>query len=170
MAVGEGWDVRPEDRPWSDFHWWKVPAKGILVLALLGERPLYYVGHYVDGRMWPCVGSACGMCEKGIGSQVRYVMAAVDLSTRRVGILEVGRSNGLQIRDWVGSRGEMCGLTLELEKHSHSRTSRTEVRWVQKEAPPWVHIVEVPDIRRALILTWDKANMPLPPGMRLDQV
>jgi len=106
------------------------------------------------------------MCEKGIGSQVRYVMGAVEVSTRRVGILEVGRGNGLLIRDWVGSRGEMHGLQIELEKHSHSRTSRTEVRWIQQEPPPWVHIVEVPDIRRALILTWDKAKMPIPPGMK----
>lgn len=166
MPVGEGWDVAPEDRPWSDFHWWKVPAKGILVLALVGTKPLYYTGHFVDGRMWPCTGDKCKICEGGICSQVRYVMAACDVSTKRVGILDVGRGNGLLIRDWVGSRGEMCGLVLELEKHSHSMRSRTEVRRVEKEVGPWIRQIEVPDLRTALILTWDKANMPLPPGMQ----
>ena len=166
MAVGEGWDVAPEDRPWSDFHWWKVPAKGVLVLALVGEKPLYYVGHYVDGRMWPCLGPDCGMCKNSVGSQIRYVMGAVDISTRRVGILEVGRSNGMLIRDWVGARGAMTGQVIELEKHSHSRVSRTEIRRVEKEVGPWIHQIQLPDLRRALILTWDKANMPIPPGMQ----
>ena len=166
MAVGEGWDVAPEDRPWSDFHWWKVPVRGILVLGLVGDQPLYYVGHYVDGRMWPCLGETCGMCKNSVGAQVRYVMGAAEVSTRRVGILEVGRGNGLLIRDWAQGRGGMWGLTIELEKHSHSRTSRTEVRLVSKEVGPWIHQVELPDLRRALILTWDKAKMPIPPGMK----
>jgi hypothetical protein len=165
VPVGDGWDVAPEDRPWSDFHWWKVPAKGVLVLALLGERPVYYVGHYVDGRMWPCTGPGCGLCERGVGSQIRYVMGAVDIQTHRAGILEVGRGNGMLIRDWVASRGAMSGLIVELEKHSHSRTSRTEVRWVHQDPPVWVSQLEAPDLRRALILTWDKASMPRPPGM-----
>ena len=165
MAVGEGWDVAPEDRPWSDFHWWKVPVRGCLVLALVGDKPLYYVGHYVEGRMWPCLGSECGLCKKVVGSQIRYVIGAVEVTTRRVGILEVGRSNGMLIRDWVAARGEMTGQVVELEKHSHARTSRTEVRRVDKEVGPWIYQVQVPDLRKALILTWQKANMPIPPGM-----
>ena len=166
MGVGTGWEVAPEDKPWSDFHWWKVPGKGGIVLALVGKAPLYYIGHFVDGRMWPCTGEGCGLCERAVGSQIRYVMGAVDILSRRVGILEVGRANGLLIRDRCQARGEMCGLVVDLEKHSHARTSRTEVRFSDKEVGPWVHQCEVPDLKRALILTWDKANMPVPPGMK----
>lgn len=165
MAVGDGWEVAAEHAPWSDFHWWKVPTKGGLMLALLGTAPVYYVGHFDDGRMWPCCTPDCGMCREGKGSQVRYVMGAADVTTKRVGILEVGRANGLLIRDWAQSRGAMKGVVIELAKHSHARTSRTEVRLVDKEPGPWIHMLQVPDLKRALILTWDKANMPIPPGM-----
>jgi hypothetical protein len=166
MAVGDGWELAPGDAPWSDFHWWKVPTKGILVLVLLGKEPVYYVGHYVDGRMWPCLKETCGMCKQGIGSQVRYVMAAAEIATKRVGILEVGRGNGLIIRDWAIGHEGLTGVVIELEKHSHARTSRTEIRCIEKECGPWPYHIELPDLRRALLLTWTKANMPIPPGLQ----
>ena len=165
LAVGVGWEVDPGDQPWSDFHWWKVPTKGVLVLVLIGKEPVYYVGHFVDGRMWPCLKEGCGMCDRGVGSQVRYVMAAAEISSKRIGILEVGRQNGLQIRDWCVGRGGMTGLVLELEKHSHARTSRTEVKLIEKEVGPWPYHVKEVDLKRALLLTWKKADMPVPRGL-----
>lgn len=165
MGVGEGWELEPEHRPWSDFHWWKVPTKGILVLALFGGPPVYYTGHFADGRMWPCVDEGCGMCQRGIGEQVRYVMGAAEVSTHRVGILEVGRANGMLIRDRVRSQGHAEGVVMELSKHSHARTSQTEIRFVEVPVFPWIHQVEAPDLKRALLLTWQRANMPVPKSM-----
>lgn len=166
MSVGEGWDLPAEEEPSSDFHWFKVSPKGSLVLVVLSERPLWYTGHFVDGRMWPCQGSGCEMCEHGVGSQVRYVLAVAEVSSHRVGLIEMGRGIGLQIREWMDRRSELRGMVLEWSKHSLSRQSRTEVIFVDRECPPWWRVQNVPDVHRALLLTWRKAEMAIPPSMR----
>jgi hypothetical protein len=105
------------------------------------------------------------MCAEGCAGQVRYVFAAAEVSTKRVGLLEVGRSNGLLIRSWISRNGGFKGMVLELSKHSHSRSSRTDVRYIDREEPPWYLAAEVPNVKRALLLTWKKAGHELPKGM-----
>lgn len=165
MPVGEGFDLPPDQQPWSDFHWFKVSPRRSLVVVVLSEQPLWYSGHFLDGRMWPCCGTGCEMCAHGIGGQVRYVLACAEVSTRRVGILEIGRGIGLQVRDWIERHETLRGMQLELQKHSLSRQSRTEVLYIDGEVAPWWRTLPIPDVKRALLLTWRKANMPIPPGM-----
>jgi len=165
VAIGEGWEVPPSEIPWSDHHWFRVSPRGALVVVCLSEGPLWYSGHYVAGRMAPCTGEGCELCAEGIGGQVRYVFSAAEVSTRRVGLLEVGRSNGLLIRSWMGRNGGFRGMVLELTKHSHSKGSRTEVVYVDREEPPWYLALEVPDVKRALLMTWKKGGFRLPEGM-----
>ncbi len=162
MSVGEGWEPPLPERPWSDFHWWKVSTRGALLLVILSEKPVWYTGHFVDDRMWPCLGSECELCNRGVGSQVRYVFAAVEASTHKPGLIEVGRTNGLLIRDWMSRKGGLRGMCLEFVKHTSSRRSRTLVSYVDGEPPLWIHQVPCPDVVEALYLTWDKAHMPAP--------
>ena len=165
MPVGDGWDIPPEELPWSDHHWFRVSPRSSLVVVCLSEGPLWYTGHYISGRMAPCVGEGCELCGEGIGGQVRYVFACAEVSSKRAGLLEVGRNNGLLIRSWVPRHDGFRGMVLELMKHSHSRTSRTEVLYVDREEPPWYLALEVPDVKRALLMTWKKAGFRLPKGM-----
>lgn len=165
MPIGEGWDVPAEEIPWSDHHWFRVSPRSSLVVVCLSEAPLWYSGHYVSGRMAPCTGEGCELCGEGIGGQVRYVFAAAEISTKRVGLLEVARGNGLLIRSWIPKRGYFKGMVLELSKHSHSKSSRTEVVYVDREEPPWYLALEVPAVKKALMLTWKKGGFKLPRGM-----
>jgi len=56
-------------------------------------------------------------------------------------------------------------MVLELAKHSHSRSSRTEVVYIDEVLPPWYLALEVPNVKRALLMTWKKAGYKLPKGM-----
>ncbi len=165
MPIGSGWEVPAEDTPWSLFHWFRVSPRGDLVLVVLSEEVLWYAGHFLDGRMIPCLGRECEMCRQGIAGQVRYVFAAAEISTHRVGMMEVGRSVGDLIRDWVGRHGGLQGMVLEFSKHSHSKQSRTEVKYIDREESPWYRQAPVPDVKAALRLTWKKAGFALPAGM-----
>lgn len=165
MPVGEGWEV-PEDKlPWSSHHWFRVSPRRSLVVVCLGEGPLWYTGHFVGGRMAPCLGEGCELCAEDVGGQVRYVFPCAEVTGHRSGLLEVGRENGLMIRSWIPKRGEFRGMVLEFSKHSKSVTSRTDVQYIEREEPPWYLALEVPNVKRALAVTWKKAGFRMPDGM-----
>jgi len=160
--IGQGFDLPPGAEPWSDFHWFQASTRGILVLVFLSDQPIWYTGHYVGGRMAPCSGSGCDYCATGIGAQVRYCVSVAETSTRRVGLIEFGRSNGLLLRDWVSRKGCLRGMVIEVSKHSKNVQSRTEIRYIDMPCEPWYLGLEVPDAATALFLTWHKAGMKMP--------
>ena len=162
MPIGSGFDLPPGAEPWSDFHWFQASTRGILVIVMLSESPIWYTGHYVGGRMAPCAGSGCDYCATGIGAQVRYCVACAETATRRVGLIEFGRQNGLQLRDWVHRTGTMRGMVIEISKHSKNVQSRTEIKYIDIPCEPWYLGLEVPDVSTALFLTWHKAGMRMP--------
>ena len=162
MPIGEGFDLPPGAEPWSDFHWFQASTKGILVLVILSDQPIWYTGHYVGGRMAPCSGSGCDYCATGIGSQVRYCVSVAETSSRRVGLIEFGRQNGLLLRDWMNRQGGLRGMVIEVSKHSKNVQSRTEIRYIDLPCDPWWRGAEVPDASTALFLTWHKAGMRMP--------
>jgi hypothetical protein len=166
MPVGEGWDLPDGVSPWSDFHWFRVTGKNVLEVVVLSEVPSWYVGHFYGKRMVPCYGEGCRMCKDGVGAQVRYVLGCVEVSSKRIGLLEVGKSVGDMIRDWVGRRGQLRGMWLELSKHSFSKQSRMECAYVEKEAPVFTRSLQSPDVKGALRATWEKAGIELPAGFK----
>lgn len=162
MPMGSGFDLPPGAEPWSDFHWFSASTKGIRVFVVLSDEPIWYTGHYANGRMAPCSGSGCDYCATGIGSQVRYCIAVADTTTRRVGLVEFGKNNGLQLRDWMNRTGGLPGMVIEVSKHSKNVQSRTELRFIDIPCEfPW-RTLEVPDVALALFLTWHKAGFRMP--------
>lgn len=164
MATGEGWDVPDDVKAWSDFHWWKVPVAKILVLHILSDTPVWYAGHYYKGRMLPCYGEGCALCADGVGAQLRYLIVGADPVSRRVGILEVGRTIALEIRDISGGKRPLRGMTIELSRHSHSKQSRMEAKYIDIDTPDWVLRLEAPDPKAAIVATWQKAKVLVPEG------
>jgi hypothetical protein len=160
--IGSGFDLPPGAEPWSDFHWFQASTKGIIVLVILSDQPVWYTGHYVGGRMAPCSGSGCDYCATGIGAQVRYCIAVAETATRRVGLIEFGRQNGLLLRDWMNRAGGLRGMVIEVSKHSKNVQSRTEIKYIDIPCEPFWRGLEVPDCATALFLTWHKAGMRMP--------
>jgi len=111
------------------------------------------------------MGKECEVCKQGIGGQVRYVLSVAELSTHRVGLMEVSRSVGQLIRSWESRNDGLKGMVIEFSKHSPSKQSRTEVIYVDREVPPWYLQCEIPDVRKALVLTWKKAGFRIPESL-----
>jgi len=162
LRSGSGWELPEGVDPWSSFHWFKVGARTGLDLVMLSSEPAWYVGHYYQSRMWPCSGSSCGLCEDGVGRQVRFVFAVVEVSSRRVGLLEVSESVGRLIRDWIPRHQGLRGMHLYFGRHSSSVKSRMEVEYADEFDVAWWADLEVPDIKVALELTWTKMKAKLP--------
>lgn len=162
MSVGEGFDLPQGSEPWSDFHWFQSSVRGDLDIVILSSSPIHYIGHFVGGRMCPCAGSGCELCSIGTGGQVRYVFAVAEVSSKRVGLIEFGKSNGQLIRDWSGRAGCLRGLRVVVRKHSKNPQSRTEVQYIEESPGNWYLSLIAPDPALALYLTWNKMQMAMP--------
>jgi hypothetical protein len=162
MSVGEGWDPPPSEAGWSDWTWFKVRGGRILVVVILSEAPVWYRAHFYQQRMRPCVGEGCEMCHGRIGDQLRYAFAVAEVSGRRVGLLEVGRSVALQVRDFLPRNEGFRGMVLEFGKYTTAKQSRMEVTYVERPEGPWWRELEVPDVAAALRSTWEKAGFVMP--------
>ena len=127
---------------------------------------MWYTGHFYGGRMVPCSGPGCEACGSAIGAQVRYCFAVAELESRRVGLIELGKSNGLLIRDWTARHGGLRGMVVRMSKQSKMAQSRTIVTYVEEAAPLWCVGVEAPDPALALYLTWHKAGFEMPAEFR----
>lgn len=156
QSVGSGWDLPPGVSPFAGFHWMKVSPRRDLEVRVLCHQPVWYVGHFVKGRMVPCVGSECELCAEGIGTQTRWVFTVADAATRKAGLLEVSEAIALQIRDWVARYEGLRGMALRFSKHSSSLRSRTNVELMEMGGEPWYVNLEEPDAKMALQLTWKK--------------
>lgn len=154
--VGSGWDLPAEVRDQVDFHWFHVVPGRSLRLVILSGAPLWYVGHFVKGRMRKCSGEGCGFCELGIGSQVRYVFGGVEPTTRTVGVVEVGKSVAQLMRSWADRVGGLRWMQVEFQKVSAAKQSRMEVQLVSENPPHWSKALECPDLAQALFRTWER--------------
>jgi hypothetical protein len=155
---GEGWEVPKRVKDVVDFHWFKVKPGKVLVLGLLSPAPLWYVGHFHNKRMRRCPGSGCDLCAAGVGTQLRYVLGCVEPVSETVGIMEVGKTVGLQLRDRAASHGSCRGLLVEFSKASSSKRSHTELRFVDVVDPPvWLRF-PAPDLKMCLERTWARID------------
>lgn len=162
MPQGEGWDVPQDVKGDLEFRWWRVAGNRVLVLLCLSDSPVWYRGHFFKGRMVPCAGAGCRLCADGVGAQLRYVVAAAEVATHRSGLLEVGHTVALELRDLAVHHGGMRGMVLEISKHSFSRQSRMEVRPIDREEEPWWREIDYPDPKAALYFGWQKAGFDCP--------
>lgn len=156
MPKWSGWDVPEGVETESRFHWFEVnPGRG-LDLVVLSEEPYCYVGHFYEKRMWPCTAPHCGVCEDGIGRQVRLVFVVACTTTRRVGLIEISDSVGRLIRDWVPRHEGLRGMHLFFSKATHKKQSRTLVDYVEEGVAGWWRTAEVVDPEAALMCTWKR--------------
>jgi len=159
MPVGMGWDVPTDVRDRVEFHWFHVPSTGVLVLCVLSQAPVWYVGHFDKGRMRQCTGRGCDMCAKGIGTQLRYIVSVVDVSTHQIGVFEFGQSVSLLIKQWSSGLGFLKGMILEVTRASKSKHSRMEVGLVKTAPMAWCMALEGLPLEEVLERTWERADV-----------
>lgn len=156
--IGDGFDVPREVRDRVEFHWFHVPAGAALLLALLSPSPIWYVGHYYRGRMRACDGDDCGLCSVGVGRQVRYVMSAVELTTRVVGVVEVGAQIGRELADRAAGSRSLRGMIVDLSKSERSKHCPIDMCIIDEPTPAWVMSIEPLNLREVLEETWSRAE------------
>lgn len=162
-TIGEGFSPPRRLIDESEFHWFHPPLQGSSYLCVLSREPLWYAGHYVQGRMRLCRGDQCEACRLGIGRQIRYVLCCVDLSTRQIGVLEVGSGPGEVLRHHCEIGGGLRGTVLALGRASRKKNSRLVVEIVREVAPSWTTDLACLDIQGALFSTWSRAEAQSPP-------
>lgn len=156
MPVGEGWDVPSEVRDRVEFHWFHVQPGRSLLVCMLSAAPLWYVGHFESGRMKPCAPVGCQSCARGVGKQLRFVVSAVDVRSKQVGVLELSKGVADVLRGWADQNGGLHGMLVEFSKASKSKHSRMEVDWVRESAPSWAFCLPGLDLKEVLSRTWDR--------------
>lgn len=157
-TVGRGWEIPPEADSIGDFRWFKVRPQRALTLVVLSEEPYFYRGHFVNGRMIPCAGDLCLNCSNGVGAQIRWVFAGFDPYTGQMGIIELGRSVGFELRARSEKAGKFRGLVLKLWRHGKSEKSRVEMDVLDMDVSKTIVGMRAPDIAKALKLTWNRGS------------
>jgi hypothetical protein len=154
--LGEGWDVPSVVKDEVEFHWFHVAPGRALVLCVLSTSPVWYVGHFENGRMGKCSGDGCPSCARGVGKQIRYVLSVVDVSTHQLGVIELSQSVADLVRAFSDRHGVMRGMVLDFTKAARSKHSRMEVSYIDQVAPGWCTTMEGLDLREVLGSTWER--------------
>lgn len=158
MPVGTGWEVPTDVRDRVEFHWFHVPVSGALVLSVLSPSPVWYVGHFDKGRMRKCNGLDCEFCANGLGTQLRYLISVVEVSTRQIGVFEFGNTVSILIKQWAGGLGYLKGLIFEVTRSGKSKHSRMEVSLIREAPMPWAMALEGLPLQEVLERTWERAD------------
>jgi hypothetical protein len=156
--VASGFGLPEGNDGWTDWTWFHARYPQITRLTVLCEAPANYSGHYRKGRMVPCLGERCPLCESGFGSQARYVFAVVDWESRRVGLLELGRSQALRVQDWAETFGALRGVSFEIVRSSGKKQSSIDMSLVTAEVPLYFQHLSGPDPATAVESTWARQN------------
>jgi hypothetical protein len=156
LGVGEGWDVPFEVKDRVAFHWFHVVPGSRLLLVMLSLRPLWYVGHFDKGRMDRCIGDGCVKCQLGVGKQLRYVISCAEMTTKRIGVIEISESVAALLKQWAVPNGGARGLILEFSKATKSKHSRMEIARIDEHPPAWAMAMEALDLHEVLANTWDR--------------
>jgi len=155
--IETGFGLPPGNDGWTDWTWFHARYPSETRLTILCEAPVNYSGHFRKGRMVPCLGEGCPLCESGLGNQARYVFSVVEWESRRVGLLELGRGHALQIQDWMASNGGLRGMSVSIVRASAKKQSALEVKLLDEEAPLYFKHLQGPDLARALKSTFDRS-------------
>jgi hypothetical protein len=155
--VGVGFDLPEGNDGWSDWTWFHARYPTPQRFTILCNTPVHYGGHFRKGRMVPCAGEDCPLCEMGLGSQARYVFSVVEWETRRIGLLELGRGHTLQVQDWMAQNGGLRGMSIEIVRSGAPKQSKVDMTLVANAAPLFFQHMEGPDLERALKSTWQRS-------------
>jgi hypothetical protein len=86
------------------------------------------------------------------------VLSCVELTTRRVGVLELGVNPAKMIEQWAASNGGLRGVCFELTRASKSKNSRLEISVVREYPGDWIDDVQGVNLGECMTRTFDRVN------------
>lgn len=158
--LSDGWGDEPGQYGAAPFNWLHVPHVRPLPVVILSDVPVKYRGHWFQSAMQACTGDGhCPLCERGIGGQIRVILAVYDLRLRALGLIELSAATAAEIRSISEAHGHLRGLVVELSKEAGRPRGRVLVGEPDRTVPPSPDpLPPVPDIRAALKATWARAE------------
>lgn len=133
--------------------WIHVPARGRLKIAVLSKRAFRYEGHWWSGSMHHCADERCDFCLRGIGRQVKFVLAVTDVDLGGSGLLELTPITAAVIAAQFKQGGFLRGLTFSL-RHDGGKQNGKIVIEPTGAVLSLNSLPEPPDVEQAMRAQW----------------
>lgn len=135
-----------------------VPARGSLEIILLCDVPVSYKGHYVGGRMHPCLRQGCSACARSVGAQHRWVFSVYDCTRSVCALLELGVVPAGIMREFSLAYGGLRGLRVKLSKVGGTIRGRIELEVSGLSKMPAGDLPDSVDISHVLKNMWSEQS------------
>jgi hypothetical protein len=135
-----------------------VPARGHLEILCLSDVPASYKGHYLAGRMQPCMRVNCAACAKGVGQQSRWVFSVYDCNRGVTGLLELGCVPAGLLQQFSRDYGGLRGLRFKLLKAGGTLRGRIEIELSGLSKLPSGELPDPIDVPEALKKMWSEQS------------
>jgi len=151
---GHGLLGAPDDSERSRFQWLHIRPGDLFTIILGDKLPLWYKAHWYGGRMMPCSGSECRMCDAGVGRQRRWVFAVAIVSQHRPYLWEVSEALAQEIRVIGELHGTFTNLRLQVSREGTGNKGRIKVLSKGIDEYHGCEGIDFPEPQEALELTW----------------
>jgi hypothetical protein len=139
--------------------WIHVPARSVLRLCLLRDKPTSFFNHIVAGRPKFCESkrdregriveaSRCSYCRGECGAKKRYVYTVLDLSRGSGHLLDLAPHTALEIESSCNQTGIHLGMVFDFRKEGSVVNGRIRAKWTgtmlsEKDLPLGPDLVQV---------------------------
>ena len=157
---GQGLMSAPDDDGGPQFKWLHVRSGDQVFILLSDKLPLWYRAHWWEGRMQPCQGEECRLCDAGVGKQRRWIFAVATANDLKPYLWEVSESLAQEIRVIIEKNGEQKNVHLRIYREGTGPKGRLSVSDRGKDQYHRVDGLVFPEPQEALELTWAVLERP----------
>jgi hypothetical protein len=151
---GHGLFLADDSDDGPSFQWLHLRPGDAEHLILGNKAPLWYRAHWHEGRMQPCSGDGCHLCDMGIGRQRRWVFPVVMRHRKEAFLWEVSDRVADEIRGFAEQHGTITNLELFVRRSSGNSKGRIEVQCDGLDDRCQGESVVFPEPSECLELTW----------------
>lgn len=144
-----------EERRRTGYNFLRVPEVGRVEVICLTDAYSVYRGHYYRGRMVPCQREKCTVSHEDCGTQVRYVIAVLDVHAKQTSLLDMGAAVAEVWLDAEEKFGGLRGVAFSLEKEGRTKRGRITCKCVAAARFSDVDLPAPPDVREILKRVWE---------------
>jgi len=157
---------RSEDlpQPWKILRCSKSGSPRCMILA---DDVLGCYVHYWGGRTRPCLRVGCEPCDKGQAPRWRGYLPVITATTHLTRLLEVTGNCYPEIERWLGEKGSLRGLVIELQRKG--KVANGELLCTLREATGFASsLPSSPDVAPLLAKLWRLTHLALPTEFAAD--
>lgn len=151
---GHGLLNAPDDEEGVQFKWLHIRSGDMVKVILSGKLPLWYRAHWYEGRMTPCDGDKCKLCDAGVGRQRRWVFAIATLPDYKVYLWEVSEALAQEIRVIIERHEQQKDVQIRITREGSGPKGRLNIEDRGLDTYHKTDGLVFPEPQEALELTW----------------